>query len=760
MNRPIAVFGTLTALCAICTGQVSGRVVMPDGKPAANAQVILSTADPVTRSYGRSVTVSDAEGRFVFPDAKEEYGNVASNVPGSSLGWAVVEPGRRHVRIRLGVYGERRGIAIDQNGKPIAGASVRVASLSTGVSIWSWGRWFSQPDPRLGLTAVSDAKGRFVIRGIAPTEWVALAAEKGNDLKTLPSNNWKTIRAGSEPRWLVLHAHATVQGLVLRNGVPEEGATVTASDQFQDTIPSPRSDHRGRFELRVQPGRHFLRVTSADGTWVSPAVAVEAVSAETSRVAFSLRQGTPVSGKLSGRGPFSGQMTVTVENDQAQYMAWLPVPVGADGSFTTSVLPGSYDMSFSNTTDHISRRITVGSEPLTLNLKAAPRMRQIPLRAVDTAGRPVRDAWVVNMSDTNFIFAGSTGATEPVPVVGGNGRLFGVAAPGPNDKEARVVLRPGRPVTGMVVDRKRRPIPGVNVGLLFNLPEIRWMAKRLGRTDANGKFRIFAPAGEPVRVVAQAEGFADQVLAAVPLREKDDTRVPNLVMVPLGRVITGRAVWAGTGKPVAGADIAAQWTRYSFSNGYAVATANGQTGPDGRFRITGVPADRPINVMPDTNDMSVRFHTAAVGSNAEVVLEIPQPGLTVQSTVLLGFEFHEPKGVRWLSDKPDFTNATVVFAAVANPASERELNRLKGTPNLVVVFDDALPIQEIQSYWSSLGIPGLAGVLVNAGPGFSKPAGRRLGVKELPSVLVLTNRIVTAVNPRSVSAQPQIGDKP
>ena len=141
-------------LDAVGTFPVRGRVLDPDGKPVAGAEIFVrhntefgwSAVDPAPKGQKGRVAASDADGRFRFDLDKASsdwpYGDepawhqaqIAAVVPGLAMAW--VEAGSllkgdeatlRLVRDDVPI----RGRVVDPQGRPIAGATVRLRQIAT-----------------------------------------------------------------------------------------------------------------------------------------------------------------------------------------------------------------------------------------------------------------------------------------------------------------------------------------------------------------------------------------------------------------------------------------------------------------------------------------------------------------------------------------------------------------------------------------------------------------------------------------------------
>jgi protocatechuate 3,4-dioxygenase beta subunit len=172
---------------------VTGKVVGPDGKPVPKARLfIFDSQEWKTAPQGEAN--GDGGFAFVLPPlaARRSYRYLVATAPDLGLGcdWvgvaAATEPLRDAV-LRLPKDLPVRGRVVDLEGKPVAGARVRVTDLETGrddtlndfVRLWSKDRESQQQAVRtLGkrlyakeataghFLATTDADGRFTLAGI------------------------------------------------------------------------------------------------------------------------------------------------------------------------------------------------------------------------------------------------------------------------------------------------------------------------------------------------------------------------------------------------------------------------------------------------------------------------------------------------------------------------------------------------------------------------------------------------------------------
>lgn len=153
------------------------------------------------------------------------------------------------VKIEVDLANELRGRVIyGLTGAPVAGISVRAGSRSG--------------ERRSGGSAVTDANGRYVIKGLAPVAhdvWLLLTDEQAAEWTAAAVNNVRVLR--SQPRGvrdMVLLPGALILGQV----VPAEGQDLPSVLEGIVYGPAQSDSHQGSFaiaddgsfELRVPPG--------------------------------------------------------------------------------------------------------------------------------------------------------------------------------------------------------------------------------------------------------------------------------------------------------------------------------------------------------------------------------------------------------------------------------------------------------------------------------------------------------------------------
>ncbi len=188
------------------TFPVRGRVLDPDGKPVAGAEIFVrhntefgwSAVDQEPEGQKRRVTVTDADGRFRLDLDKASsdwpYGDepawhgakIAAVAPGLAVAWVDAGSLLKGDEATLSLVRDDvpiRGRVVDPQGRPIAGATVRLCQvgatkagvdldamlasgeLSNDQTVAWYGDYHGKTWPGGRNTWTTDADGRFEVRG-------------------------------------------------------------------------------------------------------------------------------------------------------------------------------------------------------------------------------------------------------------------------------------------------------------------------------------------------------------------------------------------------------------------------------------------------------------------------------------------------------------------------------------------------------------------------------------------------------------------
>lgn len=200
--RPVAVEGLVTnisefnppqpvkILMVKGTARLAGRVTTEDGKGVAGAKVTIRLGAFASFFHTQAITKDD--GSYEFTNLAPGVYTVPAVVPPDGMdlirleswknvrSFAVREAQSRQEDFRLAKSGKFTGKVLDDAGKPLAGAKVACSldvANEDGPKYLSAlaGQWF-------GASAVTDAKGQYVLTGMSPETYIVEVAppEGGN----------------------------------------------------------------------------------------------------------------------------------------------------------------------------------------------------------------------------------------------------------------------------------------------------------------------------------------------------------------------------------------------------------------------------------------------------------------------------------------------------------------------------------------------------------------------------------------------------
>jgi RNA polymerase sigma factor (sigma-70 family) len=430
--------------------EVGGRVLDPDGKPVAGAEVTAVLWQVVTFSaWERAAidetkitvqTTSDAEGRYRLtvprPAPATRRGlRVLARVPGRELGWATVDPAatREDAEIRLLPEGRLAGKVIDVQGGPVAGLKIRATRMTRKKG----DAWDTLPLPEDSVTATTNEQGRFTFHGVGRDLKVHLdiddlhCAPKELDVNTgEPEKSGNLALGVAPPQILEGRAVCADTGEPVANAELEVD-TYTKSEQGYANGGGAvfgKTDARGRFKVSTVPGSTgFVLVYPPEGQpylingtefdWPKGAVRQE--------VEVKLSRGLLLHGKITEAGSGKPLAKASVEYQTPTYTVKGKVPGGwrgrvlttADGSYTLAVPPGPARLLVTAPTpDYIAELVgsadielaKPGGDPFYYHAAAAldlkendkPKEMSFALRRgvtlkgtlVDPDGKPVKDA--------------------------------------------------------------------------------------------------------------------------------------------------------------------------------------------------------------------------------------------------------------------------------------------------------------------------------------------------------------------------------
>ena len=570
---------------------IAGRVLDPDGKPVAGAEVYVRGAGG--KGETGSPVKTSADGRFSLPitsSAADTAVTVAATAKGFAAGWATWDA-KAPDDLTIALAADDipiRGRILDLEGKPIAGVMVRVdaAHAVPDGGLKAYLEWtagyrarpqlnsINGPPPGVAAEVETDEEGRFQITGIGRERAVRLfisgpgiayeqiSVMTVRELNPQPSARGRVFAASFD---FVTTPARPIRGVVrdADTGQPVAGVRVNAYAGATDVT----TDRDGRYEL---PGykkspRYVIYAWPPDGSTYFPGMAEASDRAGLDPIAIDItvRAGIPVTGRIrdtvTGK-PVAGlvryyaqagnpNVISTSVGEKAGEFFGLSVRTKADGTFTCAVLCGRGILAI--TTDS-NRYPSARVDPKTLNGDAAMSADGADLLRISVGGAAISS---ISQEPYQALVLLNVNKTKP---------------PG----EQRIELTPAEPVRGHFIDLDGKPLRGVRVRGL-NQSEDDWSAPL--RSDG---FTAAPPHPErPRRLVFRHDG---RKLVGTAMVAAGSAKPTEFKLEPWAS-IAGRLV-DDEGKPIARAHIYAP-ARIGLVN---VRHGPVFTDADGRFRIDGL----------------------------------------------------------------------------------------------------------------------------------------------------------------------------
>ncbi len=528
------------------------------------------------------------------------------------------------------------GRILDEKGKPIAGAKVRVRLANEPKLPKSDGRVRYDTWLAWGTDSVTtDAEGRWRIGNVPNHPEVELSllvnhpdyVSDDRAARTTKEAGIATAALRNETATLTLKAGVVVRGTVTDpDGKPVKDAVVVLGDDpyFGFTTSTFSTDAEGRFRLpAVAPGKTSLTVVAPG--WAPqfrkldlkpdlPNQDVRMAKGQMVRLRFVDAGGKPVPEVSVHLLEWKGSKSIdSSRNPNHPKVPDTGIPGRADAS-------GVWEWRAAPTEPVKVQVSARGIAPLEMDVTGGATDRTVTLKAEHRVTGTVTDAATGKLVP-NFtvipvdVFGKEFLVTERYNSVAGTaGRLnflayrtdiplrLRIEAPGyctQDGPEFRVGedagrkqdfrLTPGRPITGVVVDAAGKPAAKADVLLATPTEQVRLSGDDNHRTftDATGRFEFPNP-GEPWAVIARTD--AGIALADFPADRAD---AGSLKLRPWGSV---RGTFSDGGKPVRGATVFVSPVRlHDLTRPRVEFDLQTTTDADGRFEFPRVPPG-PVSV--------------------------------------------------------------------------------------------------------------------------------------------------------------------
>ncbi len=373
---------------------VSGRVVDEAGKPIASAHVVTSNVFDIPG--GLDPVVTDAKGAFKLPPlAPGTHTLVATDgehAPGRSPTITIEDKPVTNIEIVMATGGVVAGLVVDTTQKPVAFATVRIASDT----------------PQLWLVdsrqATTDSAGAFTVKGLARSKHKVRADAEGA-ASTVTLVDLATVSSKRDVK-LVLDVKGTISGIVVDetnqpvaevsvNAFPDILGGASSDAMMLAGMSSSTTDGGGRFTIRGLPdGAYRLRAARSQGNgfydWGQDGVPAKTGA---SNVKITLAAPGSVVGKLVLETTNAPPILANVQLGSQPAVA-----ANKDGTFTlTDVTPGKWDLYVRGPEFAVltKRDVTVApGKPTDIGTLTLVRGRKVVGRVVDASGAAVAGAKV------------------------------------------------------------------------------------------------------------------------------------------------------------------------------------------------------------------------------------------------------------------------------------------------------------------------------------------------------------------------------
>ena len=628
---PLAVLACLClalAASAESTDRVTltGKVLLPDGSPAAGARVETSTGSTVASDWVETQSRADGSWQLTVPSGgMPSLRSVVAIKAGYAPSWATADA-NAIVTLRLGAQpATYQGRVCDPEGHPLVGATAEVVLL-TLVTAYSPG-----PPCPVGpgvMRATSDAQGRFSLPDLpAGSDTTLLVSAPGRARTT------RIVHVGGATAPVILPVEAIVSGRVLRQGQPVAGVKVRTQGGWLASAEAV-TDAQGAYRLDgLGSAAGLLRLETPPVGWVAaPLLLPDRQPGDTLKgLDFNLTPGALLRGKVTDAAtgqPLGGAyLSVLWSGAGTQPRTSYAATVGADGTYELRAPAGhvriilfglaplnwmptastrkEFDVKEGETRDGVDFAVKPlpllqghlvrpdGTPAPGLEVKLVDILHNYALRGVGSAPTDAEGAWQLS-----FPTEGLLGADEPQLVLAPEPATGLVAGAWVNKPQGdlRLTLAPGAYVVCRALDPQGRPVPDVMVGATLSTAGD---AQPAGNdnggeamlpavpTDAQGQARLGPlPAGYPVSLdlrsdrnyeVGHAWGDEDEFTLAA----REEHVAPILIIDRAGRTLAG-TVMDTRGQPAGGALV--------YAAGAPEAVETDQTG---HFSIPHVPLTSP-----------------------------------------------------------------------------------------------------------------------------------------------------------------------
>ncbi len=597
---------------------ISGKVLTPDGQPAAGAKVfcmlhspdgpvwpVLIETDAMTGASGAFTLCLEGRGK---PEPMQQL-VILALADGYGLGWTLAPLTEAFgLTITAHTLDRVTGMVVDEAGHPVPGASVRAADLCPEGEAY----WLPLGDH---LGAITDQTGRFELSGLPAGVAVRLEAM---------ADGYQRIESPPQPvrhlvgTTLMLRPATAVSGRITRDGEPVQGmCVVVILEQTGEAVGTVMSGEDGTYRVTgIAPGTYAVNLCwrgSAEKLADRTAATQRGVRCDLDVPATDIDFGLVCGGYITGHVVDSGAGEAIAEADVSAYVLTVdyphggvgPVRTSSEGAYRLHVPAGTYELWAEargytyEGPDPTLRRVTVETGRTIEGFDIAlTRQARIRGSVVDVGGNPLGGAVLRDVRGYGPPTITPTDGQFNIPVrhnrlptelcaVHTERGLIGRLILSEPTSDARIVLTPGATATGQVVDVTGIGLAGVSVTAQYSaLADADRTPTRArlptARTDLNGRFHLpWLPHGVAVTVYLGGEDgcFVSERrwATSITLSEGETVRLGPTVLDRSGQRLVGRVMDAEH-RPAPGCVVIDLGVR-----------RRAVTDEAGRFELTGLP---------------------------------------------------------------------------------------------------------------------------------------------------------------------------
>jgi RNA polymerase sigma factor (sigma-70 family) len=622
---------------------VKGRVLLPDGKPAPNATIIRRQLREETNGFTDTVlTTTGADGRFQVEHRDSTM--LIASASGLAPDWTQRDFKGGDLTLTLAERTAVRGRLISLEGKPIAGARVKVLAVKVPIRgnldavtdafrlnpEWigeAMPKALSHPIPSSAAETKIDSDGHFELEGFGKNRVLELRieadgmvtdkihvilADKFDPKTVLPSPSERSAAMSANPRPIVYgqsFTHAVRPCQVITGTVTDQATGKPISGvKIIGTAGSLRmyfgnaewnegvecvTDRDGRYRLSGLPkaDQRHLHVQSGAAPYLDRLLDVtqDVPTLNPVHMDIKLQKALTIAGRLvdhtTGKGVCGEAFYLLLENDEVKRFLADNSLYGEGNSVRPTGIHARTDAA-----GHFKLRV--------------PAVPGVILARADTLRDPSARYTSIHVADADRKYLQKRRKEEGVfeygprddkaesfdthmltwPLRWENG--YALVHPKKTQETVNVVIRfhPGQTIHGRIVGLDGRPLAGVQaVGVQANGEN----GPTTFRTDA---FTVYALDSSRPRIVYFRHA-AKNLVGTLTLRG-DEQEMPVVKMQPAAAVI-GRVLDA-VGKPLAGMEISIQFSEAEPDQLIRQELLGGRWGnlttsdADGRFRLAGL----------------------------------------------------------------------------------------------------------------------------------------------------------------------------